>query len=214
MVIKVFKDLETQAREAAELVSQWLRKALLRREKASLAVSGGKTPAVFFEFLSEADLPWERVIVTLVDERWVPVDHPESNEALVRKHLLRAKAAQASFLGLKNQAPTPQEGLPEAERKLSSLPQPIDVVVLGLGEDGHTASLFPGASDLDHALRSSKLLASIVPPRAPYQRLTLTLAALLEARHLLLLATGERKLEALKAAFAEGPEEEMPCVFS
>ena len=213
MEIRVFKDQETQAKEAAERVTKWLKEALMKRKKVSLAVSGGKTPKAFFKCLSEMDLPWERVVITLVDERWIPVDHPESNEALVRRYLLCGKASRAVFLGLKNQASTPQEGLSQAEEALASLPRPIEVVVLGLGEDGHTASLFPGALGLDHALHSPGLLAPVIPEKAPHQRLTLTLAALLEARHLLLLVTGERKLSVLKAALNQGPEEEMPIRF-
>jgi 6-phosphogluconolactonase len=155
------------------------------------------------------------VTITLADERWLPPDHPDSNEALVRTHLLKANAAAAHFVPLYNGAATPAEGVPELEATLAALPWPADAVVLGMGGDGHTASLFPDAPELPYALMDAAparclAVASPTPPNVPVPRVSLTRRALLDTRQLIVHLTGEDKLELLHQAMLPGDVAEYP----
>ncbi|MEK1943444.1 MAG: 6-phosphogluconolactonase, partial [Pseudomonas sp.] len=141
-----------QANDLAVAVAQALTAALRERDFASLVVSGGRSPVAFLEALSTQKLEWSRVVVSLADERWVPVEHSDSNEALVKRHLLRGEAARAHFLGLYRSPVSLDASVAGANVALSELPQPIDVLVLGMGDDGHTASLFPNSPLLAQAL--------------------------------------------------------------
>jgi 6-phosphogluconolactonase len=169
--------------------------ALHDRGQASLVVSGGRSPIEFFQRLQAAALDWSRVWITLADERWVPDGDPDSNATLVRQHLLQGAAAAARFVPLWNAALTPAHALADRAAALAALPRPFDAVVLGMGEDGHTASLFAGADGVEAALDpcGSALLAAINPPQAAHQRLTLTVAALLDSRHIHLPLAGATK---------------------
>lgn len=193
----------------AARVAGWLADALDRRPSATLVVSGGSTPVPFFRRLSRLDLPWSRVRVTLADERWVEPSHPDSNEGLVRRELLANRAASARWSGLWNAAATPEEGRAEAAARLAAL-LPIEVAVLGLGADGHTASLFPGAPGVAAALdpEGEATVVAVRPPAAPHPRLSLSLAALLGSNRLALHLTGDEKWQvyrrAADAATADG----------
>ncbi|MEZ5569972.1 MAG: 6-phosphogluconolactonase [Halioglobus sp.] len=191
-------------RELAARVAGDLRAALVARESATLAVSGGSTPVPFFDALARESLDWARVLVAPVDERWVSEDHADSNAALIRAHLLQQAAASARFLGLYNGASTPFAAEAALTRQLSPFARGIDVVVLGMGEDGHTASFFPGARTLKQALdpQSDALCVAVEPPQAAHQRMSLSLAALLRARHAYLHITGAGKWAVLQAAQA------------
>lgn len=179
---------------AAELHQQ-LAIALRDRGSASLVVSGGSTPVPLFRRLREARLPWSQVHVTLADERWVAVTDAASNEHLVRAELLQGRAAAARFVGLKTDAPTPQQGAAAAWAGLGALPRPFDVLVLGMGEDAHTASLFPGSPGIVAALDPSAPPACVAmsAPVTPNARLSMNLAALAQSRRAFLHITGERK---------------------
>ncbi len=131
------------AEALAESVAEDLRAAALERGQATLVLSGGTTPELFLDALSRQLVPWSQVTITLTDERWVAVDDAASNENLIRTRLLVGDAAEARLVPLKTAAATPEEGAAEAESRLAALPRPFDVVVLGMGEDGHIASLFP-----------------------------------------------------------------------
>jgi 6-phosphogluconolactonase len=207
-----FSDKTALASALARSVAHDLRAALARRARASLVVSGGRTPVPFLERLAREPLEWPRVDLTLADERWVPADHADSNEGLVRRHLLRDAAAAARFAAMKNDAPTAAAGAARFEAALQGVMRPFDVVVLGMGDDGHVASLFPAAPQLPIALGPHTTLRcmAIDPPAAPYARLSLTLAALLDSRRIVLLITGASKSAVLQAARAAGPVEALP----
>jgi 6-phosphogluconolactonase len=205
------RDPELAAAALAARVAGWLADALDRRPAATLVVSGGATPVPFFRRLSRLDLPWSRVRVTLADERWVEPWHADSNEGLVRRELLVNRAASARWSGLKTAAPTPEEGCAEAAARLAAL-QPIEVAVLGLGADGHTASLFPRAPGVEAALdpRGDATVVAVRPPEAHHSRLSLTLAALLGSRRLALHLTGDEKWRVYRRAVDAGPAADLP----
>lgn len=206
---------DAAAAELAELVAQSLREAVAQRGRALLVVSGGSTPLPFFEALSRTELPWEGIWVTLADERWVEPDEIDSNERLVRAHLLAGPASRAHFVPLKNAAATPELGQAEAEAALARLPWPADVMVLGVGADGHTASLFPHARQWPQWLgaRTGPRCAAVDAPAAPnvpVPRLSLTPTALLDAQLLVVHATGSTKWAVLQAAMQDGPVDTLP----
>lgn len=203
------------ALDLAGFVAQQLREGLARRAQALLVVSGGSTPMPFFKALSGMALDWSRVYVTLADERWVPSDHADSNERLVREGLLQGLAASARFQPLFNGAVSPEVGQDTVTQALDGLPWPADVVVLGMGGDGHTASLFPHAAELTDALAEGdgpRCLPVAVPaaPNVPVPRLSLTRRALLDTRHLVIHVTGASKLALIEQAMHDGPVAQWP----
>lgn len=200
-----YSDPAQLAEGLADQVAGWLEQALASRERASLAVSGGRTPVAFFKALARRALPWSRVDITLVDERWVGISDDASNERLVRTHLLSGPPREARFVGLKVDAESPEQGLAACEERLAELSWPLDVAVLGMGNDGHTASLFPGTDGLAQALAPDNphRCAAIRPLTVPHPRMTLTYAALASARHRALLIQGDDKLIVLEDALGD-----------
>ncbi|WP_111643012.1 6-phosphogluconolactonase [Marinimicrobium alkaliphilum] len=195
-----------------------LRRALDAGEEASFLASGGSTPAQLYEALSKVDsLDWSKVTVALVDERWVDFDHDKSNEAFVARTFRQNAAADIRLLGMKNAEFDPKTGLNACEMQYQQLKTPFDVTILGLGKDGHTASLFPHAEGLSDALDpdAERLCAAIKATPSEVtgdyvERMTLNLNGLLKARELVLLITGDDKLETLRAAQAGDDVEAMP----
>ncbi len=213
--LQKFPDRNSLVDELSARIGELLTAGVQENGRASLAVSGGSTPVDLFERVSGLDVPWQQVVVTLVDERWVEPSEPDSNEYLVRSHLLKNRALAASFVGMKNTAATASGGEAECKRSLQSLPRPFDVLILGMGDDGHTASLFPGAEKLAEAtaMNSGKLCMGIAPLTAPHERMTLTLPAILGSRQIFLHITSQSKYEVLQQALIDGPAEEMPIRF-
>lgn len=209
---KTFQDAARLIDALADEIRGRLQAAIAEHGKALLAVSGGRSPIPLFQKLTEADIPWEKVTITLVDERWVAPDDDDSNEKLVRQHLIKGRAGKARFVPLKNTASSPEAGVDACHAVLKDLPVPFDVVVLGMGDDGHTASFFPHAPGLAAALdaNSQSMCAAVTPSTAPHQRMTLTLKALQNSRWLVLPLQGEAKLRRYRLACGEGPVEDMP----
>ena len=201
-----FPDAQALAHALSGEIEVDLNEAIAARGSASLVVSGGRTPKRLYEQLRTEKLDWSKVWVTLADERWVETTSELSNERLVRETLLTGPAAAARFVGLKNPAPTPEGGAEWATRALTRAPRPFDVVVLGMGEDGHTASLFPGSLVLSRALDPSAPPAC-VPVNAlaaPHARISLNLAALLDARRIILHIEGDAKWQVYLRARSAG----------
>jgi 6-phosphogluconolactonase len=175
-------------------------------------VSGGKTPARLFARLRDEKVDWTRTWVTLADERWVETTSEDSNERRVREGLLVGSAAAAHFVGLKNPAATPEAGADWVTRALTRVPHPFDVVVLGMGEDGHTASLFPGSMALARGLDPAAPPACIAVNAlvAPHARVSLNLAALLDSRRIVLHIEGDAKWAVYQRARAPGTSAELP----
>ena len=212
---KEFQDRESLVVELAARIAVLLATGVKTNGKASLAVSGGSTPVALFEQLSGMDISWQDVVITLVDERWVEPTETDSNERLVQNHLLRNKAAAAAFIGMKNTAATAGAGEAECERRLRKAPLPFDVLILGMGGDGHTASLFPGADKLTAAteMDSGHSCMGLAPLTAPHERMSLTLPAILNSRQIFLHIVGLDKKHVLEKAHTDGPAEELPIRF-
>ncbi|HJT38951.1 MAG TPA: 6-phosphogluconolactonase [Sphingobium sp.] len=206
----LFIDGALAAADMARRIAFLLGDAIATRGVATIALSGGRSPKPVLEALSQAPLDWSKLIVTLVDERWVAPDHADSNERLVRETLLQGKAAKARFVGMKNDAADAYAGQAACEAAYAALPWPLDIMLLGMGEDGHTASLFPEANELTAGLSTQALTLAVTPPAAPHQRMSLSAKAILSSRHVFLQIGGAAKKAVYDAALAGGPAEELP----
>ena len=197
-----FPDRERQAAAAAAALAE----ALTGDGPRSLVVTGGTSPGLVYDRLSRLDLAWDKVTVTLSDDRWVAPDSPDSNARLVRQRLLTGRAAGAGFLPLKDAGTTPEADARAAEPALRAL-MPWSAVLLGMGEDGHIASLFPGDPDLAGRLdpEGERLCVGVaMSGLAPFvPRITLTVAALLRSKAIVLLITGEAKRALVERVGAE-----------
>ncbi|WP_455478905.1 6-phosphogluconolactonase [Bartonella sp. B10] len=207
-----FETPTTLALALADRVAAELSISVLERKQAILAVSGGKTPELFFHYLSKADIDWKNIIITLVDECFVPVNHEHSNEHIVRRYLLQNFAAKARFVGLYHKAITVELSAFSAANRINTLPKPFDVVVLGMGIDGHTASFFPDADRLKQAIdiQTQALVLPIHSKSVLEPRLTLTLPVIIQSRSIILHFEGFRKRDFFEEVCQDGSEIEMP----
>jgi 6-phosphogluconolactonase len=194
-VIETFASADALADAAAPAIEAQLAAGLVDRGRASLVATGGRSPAPVYDRLSQADLDWAHVAVTLSDERQVDADSPNSNARLLRERLFVGPAAKARFLPLTDYA----------EPALKKL-MPFDAVMLGMGEDGHVASLIPGSPVMAHAMDPDGQALTAESPQGfgspPVARITLTLAALLQSRAIFLLIAGEAKRQVIERAEA------------
>jgi 6-phosphogluconolactonase len=204
-----FDSPNAMAEALAARIAVELSQAIAAQGSASLIVSGGQTPRRMFDKLSRQPLAWNKVKISLADERLVPATEPDSNERLVRDYLLQNEAQAAVFIPLWLGEGDPVESAVEA---ISAMDKPFAAVVLGLGEDGHFASLFPGLQDLSRALDpGSSRIAIFVPAIAGRQpRVSLTLATLLDTPSLMISFEGEAKRQVFERALMPGPVEELP----
>lgn len=207
-----FADGAALAEGLADTVASALQAAITERGSATIAVSGGSTPKQFFRALSEKVLDWSKVTITLVDERFVPADNPRSNHLLVAENLLQGPAAKARFLPLYRESTDAEEAARAVTRDIAALGAPFDVVILGMGNDGHTASFFPGGNHLAAALAADtpRGVITMEAEGAGETRLTLTFSSLQDARLLVLHIEGQAKKATLEKALAAGDENEMP----
>lgn len=206
MLLHSFSEASILTDDLVEQLKRILCNAVEQRGHAYLVVSGGKTPIDLFKTLAKAELPWDKITITLTDERCVPAHDLDRNERLVRHFLLQHHAAKAHFLSLYNES----DSLEQTEHMIASLPT-FDAVVLGMGEDGHIASLFPCADELSMGLDdNAAAVLRISPKTAPHQRISLSKKRLLDSRVIFLHLLGQKKLTVLHQAMAEHDSMVMP----
>ena len=209
MTLHEYSDLDMLALRLADRLASNLRQALERTETVLFVVPGGTTPGPIFDTLSAVDLEWARVRVLLSDERWVPEDDPRSNTKLVRERLLTGRAAAAQMVPLHEEGLTPHAALDGLTNGIETA-LPVDVCLLGMGADMHTASLFPGAPGLSAALGpEAPVLTVLVPEGQPETRISLSARGRRDAVALHVVITGAAKKDALERA-AHLPPEEAP----
>ena len=209
MAQHTFPSAEALARQLATDVTAALERQLVARGMASLVVPGGRTPAAFLRELASRQLDWSNVFVTLADERCVAADDPASNLRFVREAFAGAPASFATLVAVDA---TGAEAALRWSKALGTMPRPFAAVILGLGDDGHFASLFPGMPGLATALDLSCTTSVVegVAPVEPRARLSLTLPVLLDTDLLVLHITGDSKLATLQRATSGGSALEMP----
>ncbi|XPF95486.1 6-phosphogluconolactonase [Colwellia sp. RE-S-Sl-9] len=196
----------------ATKVANELSKAIAEKGKASLAVSGGSTPKGFFKALSQIDLAWDKVTITLADERWVDFESDASNTRLVHENLLQNNAKAATFFHIKKGEQLSESTLTELNIAAKESVLPLDVLILGMGEDGHTASLFPCSDQIEQglSLNNTDALMKVVPKTAPNNRITFTFSHLIQSKNIILHVCGESKKTVLAQANAGADFFEMP----
>ena len=193
---------EEASHAAAQAIAALVMRRLDGQYKASVVVSGGSTPERCFTDLANMELDWEHVSIVLTDERWVPPDHDDSNEKLIRETLLKGRASDAYLLPFYEEGTDPVERSKALNQQIRNLPFPFACALVGMGEDGHFASLFPDADTLEDGLDTESLNLSIPvsTSASPHPRISLTLSALSRSDEIILLIFGDRKLEVLEAA--------------
>ena len=206
---------ESLAEDLSHNIVEILKQSIKSDGRASLAVSGGRTPIPLLEALSDLKLDWSSVDLTLVDDRWVEPSHEDSNEKLVRAHLIKNKAKKINFVPLKNNNKTAKDGHKLSEELLQQVKSPFDVVVLGMGSDGHTASLFPCSDELTEGmdLNNPCRLIATSPKTAPYERMSLTAKAIIDSKNVFLHLNGSDKLHTLELAMTNKDAMKMPIYF-
>jgi 6-phosphogluconolactonase len=201
-ILNKYPNSQLLTRDLVAHIIKSLKQAIDKKGHASIAVSGGQTPIPLFRLLSQQNLDWHNVFITLVDDRWVDDTDDASNEKLVLTYLLQNKAKWANFVGLKNGCDNPFDGAEITDKILNKVPMPFDVLILGMGEDGHTASLFPGATNLPAGLdmKSGRKVVGMAPLTASLDRITLTLPTILDSQNIYLHLVGESKMQVLEQA--------------
>ena len=195
----------------ADRVAKQITSAISAKGFASIAFSGGSTPKGLFTELSNKDIDWTKVTITLVDDRWVDVTSNDSNDRLLRENLLQNYAAKARFFSLKQADELTDQYLKTLTEQANSF-LPLDVAILGMGEDGHTASIFPCSAQVHQGLdvNADPALIKVVPTTAPYERVTFNYAALIQSSHLYLHVVGQSKQDVISQALADDDAVSMP----
>jgi 6-phosphogluconolactonase len=197
----------------SQSIATRLQSAIDAQGKASLMVSGGSTPRALFQVLCMEDIDWDRVTIGLVDDRWLPPDHPDSNEKLVRDHLLKANAASATFVPMYIEGVPVRDAAARVGANMRVLVRPFTVCMLGMGDDGHTASLHPCSKDLVAALTTDEDVIATTPETAPHDRMTLSLKGLMNSEEFILLIAGRGKMDVYRKALSDDTDNgkrEMP----
>jgi 6-phosphogluconolactonase len=192
-----FENRDLLLNELQAAIFDALSNSVKNHGKASMLLSGGTSPGLLYKKLSTCDLQWEKVWFGLTDERWVDSNHIDSNERLVRETLLQNNAKAANFIGLKSEKINPEEGLKLSSVRVAKLPMPFDIILLGMGTDGHIASLFPDSADTHSALdlNNDDLCHIIKRSTGDVTRITMTLKMLMKSKQIILLFYGDEKID-------------------
>jgi len=205
----VFPNIEQLSQAFADFAATTLQNTLAQKQHATLVVPGGNTPRYYLPALAKCELPWDRITVTLSDERWVDVTDEQSNEHLIKQHLMSHLPADTRFVGHKTQHDNPSAAIDEIHQRLDQLSLPLSLTVLGLGEDGHIASLFPG---MNPDLLSGQHCVAVAPPISPSPRISLSLKILAESEHIALVITGKSKRRLLDR-LSEHHDPKLPIIW-
>lgn len=210
MQLNQFADTQALNADFAKRLTDILQQAINERGAAYLVVSGGKTPQALFTTLSQTELAWDKVTVLLADDRWLDDSQTDSNERLVKATLLQHNASAARFISLYANTSSAFDGAAQVLERVKNLPT-FDAVILGMGEDGHTASLFPCSEQIKQGLaEDAPAVLAVAPTTAPYQRMSLSAVRLLNSRQLFLHLVGANKLAVLDKAMAGDDVYAMP----
>jgi 6-phosphogluconolactonase len=211
MLIQSFFDTRERLNETlADDICAALAAGLDAHGRASLVVCGGSSPLGVFRELAGRELDWGRVTVLPGDERWVPETHADSNAGMIRRELLQGRAGAATFVSLYEPDAEPAAAIARIDARVEAVPRPFDYVLLGMGDDGHTASLFPDSPDIDAALSASTSCVVQTVPRLAAPRISLTPHALLDSRQIGLLFFGGEKAAVFAAASGPGDLAQYP----
>ena len=207
-----FQDRVALAAAVAARIAEDLTAAILKRGTASLIVPGGTTPVAVFGVLAMTALSWDKVTIIPCDERWVAHDHADSNAGLIERHLLQGSAKAAKLLSLYRPLPAPSDATAEVAAALHAIPRPFSSVFLGMGEDGHFASLFPGRTETAPALNlnTDDSVMVLREPAKGHPRIGLTLKALIDTPRVLLAVAGTEKRIVLQRAIANINSNDLP----
>ena len=208
-----FASRDALAERVADIVELSVANGIARDGRGELAVSGGSTPKPVYAALAKRDLAWDRTALTLVDERWVPPTHEASNETFVRNAFDGAPVSR--IIGMYSEGVSPADGVSRVAGRLEEKNKEFDAVILGMGNDGHTASWFPHAQGLEEALSSDNLVCDLHARQSSVtgehvDRITLTLSAIKSAAQMILLITGDDKRATFEKALEPGTENDMP----
>ena len=206
---RIFNSSESLDSALASEIARHLDAAVTLRGGATLVVSGGSTPRGLFAQLAGVDIDWDRVTVMLTDDRWVPPDHADCNEKMVRELLLVDRAADARLLSLVANHPDEQANLERVKAALSEIGT-FDVVALGMGLDAHTASLFPCAAEIRESMNTDEDALMVTPRTAPHRRITLSRQRIANTRYGVIHIVGDEKLSVLEQAVAANQPEQYP----
>jgi 6-phosphogluconolactonase len=198
-----FNSSESLVENFAKEIIEKLQKGIEKKGYGVLFVSGGSTPKPLFEYLSRCEIDWENVKIGLVDERWVDENHADSNAKLVKENLLQNKAKSASFIPMYQEGKEANECTNFCSQFLKDNCSPCDVLILGMGDDAHTASLFPKNAKLKEALSTTECCISMTPEYAPHTRMSLSLYAILQAKNIYLYIQGKNKKEVYEKALGQ-----------
>ena len=201
-----FDTREEASIAAAKRIAETLARRLINQSEASLVVSGGTSPARCFAALAKSDVDWQRVHVLLSDERWVSPEDDDSNEKFIRENLLQDRAAKARLLAIYDRDWNVDDRCETLDEQIRTLPFPFACSLLGMGEDGHFASLFPDADNLERGLNADnpRLCMPVRTAASPHARISLTLAALSRSDQVVLLILGDAKREIYERAKTSG----------
>ena len=203
---RFFDNRDEAARAAASFLGNSLQAAIERRGSAVCALSGGTSPVGTYQYLRDRDIGWPQINITLTDERLVPLDHQDSNAGMLHRELLQGNAGSARFVSLFRGT----HRLPDTEAELRDLRKPYDVVLLGMGEDGHIASLFPNAPDFCRIANSENSTELATTNHQESVRVTLTPKELLNAKSIALLFFGDSKRSVFNEAMRRGDISDLP----